>query len=706
MGRRSPAGPGSAGLYRTLLAGRSVLVVLDNAAGEEQVRSLLPGDGGCGALLTSRAPLAGIEGAHMIGVGVLSAAQGIELLSRIAGRDRVAADPHAAEAIVASCGRLPLALRVAGARLAGRPWWSLAQLGERLADEHKRLDELVAGDLAVRASLALSYQSLAGDSQRLFRLLACLDAPNVGGWVAAALLDTDLPGAERLMEALVDVHLLEIAGEGPPGWLRYRFHDLVRVFARERAAAARELGEEQPAALGRALSGWLALAEQADRRLPSNVYGVGHGRAPRWRLAAATTDSLLADPLAWLDAERVAMVAVVGQAADAGLDELAADLAASLVNFLDLRRYFDDWQRSHDAALAVSRRRGNRRGEASLLRGLGYLSLNRNSLDAAMNCLGRAHRILGQIGDRRGKAQAVEGIGVLHRLQGRYAEAASCYDQAMAAFLDLGDRHGEAWTRFAVGVLHDERGELAAALAELTRALELFGELGELRGAAWTQRRLGVVYSARGDLDCAAAWLERALAGLRGLGDRAAEACTLRSLGELHLRGDARDKARRLLQDSLAIASDLDDRFFEAQVLRSLGDLHHLEANQAEAARCLNRSAEIWRQLDMPSAGSDARALILSTLYPAADPAGFLPTRPGGPWRRPELAAAAVMISCLFRNGGNVRRGRKPVSVWHGGRTAAVRPCGGELSRHAARGRRFHDRGGFPVIVTGRSPRS
>jgi len=575
-------------------------VVLDNAAGEEQVRSLLPGDGGCGALLTSRAPLAGIEGAHMIGVGVLSAAQGIELLSRIAGRDRVAADPHAAEAIVASCGRLPLALRVAGARLAGRPWWSLAQLGERLADEHKRLDELVAGDLAVRASLALSYQSLAGDSQRLFRLLACLDAPNVGGWVAAALLDTDLPGAERLMEALVDVHLLEIAGEGPPGWLRYRFHDLVRVFARERAAAARELGEEQPAALGRALSGWLALAEQADRRLPSNVYGVGHGRAPRWRLAAATTDSLLADPLAWLDAERVALVAVVGQAADAGLDELAADLAASLVNFLDLRRYFDDWQRSHDAALAVSRRRGNRRGEASLLRGLGYLSLNRNSLDAAMNCLGRAHRILGQIGDRRGKAQAVEGIGVLHRLQGRYAEAASCYDQAMAAFLDLGDRHGEAWTRFAVGVLHDERGELAAALAELTRALALFGELGELRGAAWTQRRLGVVYSARGDLDCAAAWLERALAGLRGLGDRAAEACTLRSLGELHLRGDARDKARRLLQDSLAIASDLDDRFFEAQVLRSLGDLHHLEANQAEAARRLNRSAEIWRQLDMP----------------------------------------------------------------------------------------------------------
>jgi len=301
----------------------------------------------------------------------------------------------------------------------------------------------------------------------------------------------------------------------------------------------------------------------------------------------------------------------------------------------------------------------------------------------------------------------VEGIGVLHRLQGRYAEAASCYDQAMAAFLDLGDRHGEAWTRFAVGVLHDERGELAAALAELTRALALFGELGELRGAAWTQRRLGVVYSARGDLDCAAAWLERALAGLRGLGDRAAEACTLRSLGELHLRGDARDKARRLLQDSLAIASDLDDRFFEAQVLRSLGDLHHLEANQAEAARCLNRSAEIWRQLDMPSAGSDARALILSTLYPAADPAGFLPTRPGGPWRRPELAAAAVMISCLFRNGGNVRRGRKPVSVWHGGRTAAVRPWGGELSRHAARGRRFHDRGGFPAShYAGKPPRS
>jgi transcriptional regulator with XRE-family HTH domain len=177
--------------YRTLVADRRMLVVLDNAAGEAQVRPLLPGSPTCRVLVTSRARLTGLEGAHRLDLEVLAPPAAVELLGRVAGPARVAAEPAAAAAIVGYCGHLPLAIRVAGARLATRPGWSLVRLAERLADEHQRLDELTAGDLEVRASIALSYRALPAQQQRAFRRLGLLEMPDFPAWVAAALLDLD-----------------------------------------------------------------------------------------------------------------------------------------------------------------------------------------------------------------------------------------------------------------------------------------------------------------------------------------------------------------------------------------------------------------------------------------------------------------------------------------------------------------------------------
>jgi len=232
---------GRVALYRSCTAGRRVLVLLDDAAAEAQVRPLLPSGAGCAALVTSRARLAGLEAAVSLPVGVLERSEAVRLLGRVAGAARVAAEPAAAAAIVERCAFLPLAVRIAGARLAGRPHWKLSRLTAVLDDDRRLLDELRAGDLNVRASIAVSYRLLGTDARTAFRRIGLLDTPDFGVWAAAALVEAGVERAEHLYERLVEAHLLDVAGEDAAGHARYRMPDLVRAFARERL-----LREESP----------------------------------------------------------------------------------------------------------------------------------------------------------------------------------------------------------------------------------------------------------------------------------------------------------------------------------------------------------------------------------------------------------------------------------------------------------------------------
>ena len=246
-------------VYRGLLSGRKVLVLLDDAASEAQVAPLLPGSPTAAVLVTSRRRLAGLAGATHVDVDVFDASGSAELFSRIVGLQRVTLEPRATAQVTEMCGHLPLALRIAGARLSARPHWSIQQMADRLCDETRRLDELRYGDLAVRASISLSYEGVSGRARRLLRRLASLDARLISAWVAAALLDEPFSSAQDLLDELVSAHLLEIADD------RYRFRDLTRLFAGERLAA------EEPAFSRKTA---LELVHASPRRTTKNVTAI------------------------------------------------------------------------------------------------------------------------------------------------------------------------------------------------------------------------------------------------------------------------------------------------------------------------------------------------------------------------------------------------------------------------------------------------
>jgi tetratricopeptide (TPR) repeat protein len=587
--------------YLTLLADRRVLVVLDNAAGEAQVRPLLPGNPSCGVLITSRARLVGLEGARLVDLHVLPDETAVELLGRVAGPDRVAAERQAALAIVGYCGQLPLALRIAGARLAARPSWSLGRLAERLADERRRLDELAAGDLEVRASIALSYRALSDEQQRAFRRLGLLEVPDFAAWVAAALLDLPPSRAEGLVDQLVDAQLLESGGEDAAGQLRYRFHDLLRVYARERAAYEGP-EHEQDAALARAFGGWLALAEAADRRLPSPSFGVAHGTASRCprtvtNLGGRAGDSGTADPLAWFEAERVALVTVVAQASRQGMAELAWDLAGVLRGFLSTRGHLDDWHHTHELALTATERASNRRGQAYMLRGLGQVHIERDDLQAATAQLEQALVLFDDLDDRAGWAYTLTALGYIARLRGHPEQALACFGRAQAAMAVAGDRTGQAYLMWNLGLTHREQGRFADARVCLEQALDGFQATGDHHYAAWALRSLGMLHQDLGEAEPAVACFQAALQVLTDLGDRFGQSLLLQGLGELE---PDRAKGKVLVEEALRLARELRNQFAEARALWSLGGLHHIDGRLPQAKECLDGSLRLWQKLRMP----------------------------------------------------------------------------------------------------------
>ena len=251
-----------AGLFRSLMADRRALVLLDNAADEAQVRPLLPAGARNAVIITSRVRLAGLSPGEMIDLDVLPPQHANELLGKIIGTDRVAREPEAVATIAAMCGNLPLALRIVGARLAGKPHWRLQRLTDRLGAEHLRLDELAAGDLDVRASVALSYRCLGVVERRAFRLLSLLQGTDFAPWMLSTLLDIPAAEADEIAERLADAQLLDAIGEDASGQIRYRFHDLLRLFARERLAIEDTLGTQR-AALERTLPGNVATAHDS-----------------------------------------------------------------------------------------------------------------------------------------------------------------------------------------------------------------------------------------------------------------------------------------------------------------------------------------------------------------------------------------------------------------------------------------------------------
>ncbi|MET9631072.1 BTAD domain-containing putative transcriptional regulator [Lentzea sp. NPDC006480] len=570
-----------AALYRSQLAARQVLIVLDDARSMAQIRPLLPGSDSSAVLVTSRVQLVGAQTVHL---DVLGAEDAVKLLGEIAGQDRMTAEPDAAAAVARYCGNLPLALRIAASRLARRGHWSVSRLAERLAGEGNRLNELRIDDLEARASLAWSYEALDDVQRRAFRLLGLLDVPDFPGWVVAALLDIDVLDAEEIVDSLADVHLLEV-------WQgRYRFHDLLRVFARERA---NEIDDDRTAALHRAFTAWLDLAAQAEAGLPSRFLKVRLDPAP----SGLDASRLLADPLVWLESERDALVGVVEQALKLGMTGLACDLACALTTLFDLRSHYDLWRHTHELALAAAT---DERHQAILHQGLGALAFYRDRYREASEHFGRAQEIFAGTDEHRGHAYARLGLGSVHLFHGRQDEAAVQLSRARETFSAGEDESGEAFALQALGIVHRNQGDQAEAARCLGQALEIFRRLGSRYGQACALFSLGLHHKARGDL----AQTERALLDAVELFRAAScprdEALALHVLAATYAeQGDA-SKASEMMSRSLTVFSPEDESVGKAATLYSLGWVAHRNQRFDEAAACFEQALQLFRRLDMP----------------------------------------------------------------------------------------------------------
>ena len=591
-------------LYRSRLAGRRVLVVLDNAGSEEQVRPLLPGSATCAVLITSRVRLAGIEGAHWLDLQQFAPDQAIELLARITSADRAEAEPAQAATIVDLCGYLPLAVRIAGARLTARSTWPLAHLVGLLQDEHRRLDQLAAGDLAVRASLALSYAGLPPPVQRLFRLLGRFEAADFPGWLAAVVLGIPRPEADGHLEALVDAQLLAGAGTDPAGQIRYRFHDLVRLYARERAEI--EDGEEETtAALTRGLGGWLAIAERMAPQVPGPCYAAIHGSAPR-PSPAAYHDVLALDPLRWFDAERPALRSAVDQAVRLGLDELAFDLAGCLEKYFDVRGMYEDWQAINEQVMALCRNTGNRRGEAVMLRGLIDVVTwsGADESGAAMARLRddgvRLLEMFRSLDEPAGTADALVICSWGFTAQDQFESALAAATESLRLAESSGHLGGMARAEVALAVICWRTQRLPEGMQNLTLALRHARELGNPRYVASVLQFLGMGYLEAGELDASHRVLTESLEISRTYRDHYTETFSMIVLARLQLkRGDP--GARATAEAALALGRQHAMNHHIAEALTILGDLELAAGRPAAAGEYLAEAVEVWRVRGWPS---------------------------------------------------------------------------------------------------------
>ncbi|WUH98636.1 tetratricopeptide repeat protein [Spirillospora sp. NBC_00431] len=587
-----------AALYRSRLAGRRILIVLDNAAAEPQVRPLLPGTPTAAVLITSRNALLGLEGAKLLNLDVLSPVHAVELIANIIGEQRVAAEPDVAVEIARLCGHVPLAVRIAAARLLGRGHWTLSHLAGLLREERRRLDELVAGDLEVRAGFEMSYRLLPAETRRAFRLIGLLHAPDFACWTVAALLDGSLPEAQRHLETLIDAHLIGITGVDETGQLRYRPHDLIRLYARE-LAERDDPAPRREAALRRALGGWLALAEDAAAHVPGPCYAPMHGPAPRWSPPAPVMTRLLADPMRWFNSERAALVAEVGHACDLRLTEYAWDLAASMEKYCDVRGLYDDWRRMHERALALCRETGDKRGEAVILRGLLEVLTwtspagSGTAMTRMNNLAVRQLDLFTELDDPAGIADAVVAMVWAAVAEGDEAQALVLAARALRIAREAGYAGGQARALHVMAIAHGEANP-RDALECLIEARAVAEGLGNPRLTATIVQFLGAARALSGDITAGRKLLDESVMMARNLGDRYLETFSQLYLAKLFAAtGDGR--ARSTIELALTYSREGNFRHHLADALGVLGELNLAEGDLPGAVACLERSVQVWR---------------------------------------------------------------------------------------------------------------
>jgi tetratricopeptide (TPR) repeat protein len=556
-----------AGAYRARLAGTRTLVVLDNAADAGHARPLLPETPGCPVLVTSRRDLTGLPATTHLTMDVFTPDEATALLTRAAAGVPAGGDPRAAGRIARRCGHLPLALGLVTGHIRGMPGWTLTDHADRLDERHRdrRLDT------GVELAFDLSYRYLPAGEQRLLRLAALHPGQDLGAHAAAALAGSDLPTVQALLDCLCRDHLLQ---QDIPG--RYTLHDLVHAYATGRA------GDEDPpperrAALTRLFDFYLATATAAmDTLHPAET-----NRRPR-NDPSGTPMPELTEPnraRAWLDAERVALVAVAAHTAAHGWPGHTARLSTTLFRYLS-GGYFTDALAVFGHARDAARNAGDPQAEAQALTSLGVIHRNLSGYRPAAELLRQALQLFRQAGDQSGEARALTNLGVVEGTLGHNQPAADHYAQAAALFQQAGHRTGEAHALTNLGEVEGQLGRAEPAIEHLVQALALFRRLEDRTGEAWTLTSLGKVEMRLGRYGAANDHLRRALAQYRQLANRVGEAWTLNHLGTVHTHLGL---ATGQHQQAIALFREIGDRNGEASALNGLGEADHAAGRPADA---------------------------------------------------------------------------------------------------------------------------
>jgi DNA-binding SARP family transcriptional activator/tetratricopeptide (TPR) repeat protein len=547
------------GLYRSLLAGRRLLVLLDNARDAEQVRPLLPGSPGCAAVVTSRNQLAGLaasEGARLLPLNLLDDTEARQLFTSRTGPARLAAEPHATDEIVALCAGLPLALVVVAARAAAQPGIPLAMLADALRRSRGLPDTLDTADPAtdVRTVLSWSYVQLSGDAARLFRLIGLHPGPDLTMPAAASLAGIPTDRVTTLTAELARANLLT---EHTPG--RYSLHDLLRAYSSELTLAI-DSDADRCAAHHRMHDHYLHTARTAGRLLsphrdPLTVAPLHPGTVPED----------LADyqqAFTWFAAEHQVLRSIVEHAAHNRSDVHAWQLPWSLSLFLDRQGHWHDWVAVQQIAVDAARRLGDRTAQA------------------------RAHRSL----------------GLAYGRLSRYEDAHTELRCALELFRQLGASEAQAHTHRSIAATFERQERYTETQAHNRDALELYRTIGHQFGQARALNGVGWAHARLGEYQQGLAHCEQALALQEHIGDRYGQAETWDSLGYARHHLGHYEQATLCYQRSLTLYRDLQDRYFQAQTLTHLGDTHHSADHAAAARRAWREALDIFDQLGHPDA--------------------------------------------------------------------------------------------------------
>jgi tetratricopeptide (TPR) repeat protein/transcriptional regulator with XRE-family HTH domain len=550
-------------LYRRLLSGRRMLVILDNARTSQQVRPLLPGSPTCMALITSRNNLGGLavrDGMQRLTLDVLTAREARLLLTRAIGSQRATAEPGALAALAELCGHHPLALLIVAERVRATPQCRLASAVAQLSDESERLTALDAEDddaSAVRSVLGWSYRALSRDEGVLFRRLGLHKGTDIGALAAASIAGFTLEYCRGLLQGLVSAHLLEVTAAD-----RYGMHDLVRLLAAE-LAADEESAEERKAAIARVSTWYVHSASSARTALDPALPRLDLDLPPcDADVMTLTTFPDRAAALGWFECERANLTALCATAESLGLHEIAWQLPTVLYRYFDLTKQYSDWIATHLIAARSAK-----------------LVTSDDPLGRILCNLGNAYRPLGLL-----------------------AQAHECYTQALAVFESTGFRRGQALVLGNMAGVHRQNGEHLKAAQTMSDAIALFDELGDEASVALGLANLGLIHMETGDLTEAAECEKRAMELFELRGDAHGRARALANLGRLNRLAGEADAAIALLTEAKRTLSDLEDRHETAMTCAELADAYAARGDDAGSHASLEEARAILRQI-----GDDSR---------------------------------------------------------------------------------------------------